>query len=286
MSKILKNDQTVQQKKAKEIIYPDSDGKRMADNTEQFDLIVVVKLGIELIFADDPNVFVAGDLLWYPVEGDNKTRLAPDTMVAFGRPKGRRGSYMQWKEDNIAPQVVFEVLSPGNRAKEMKKKLEFYEKYGVEEYYIIDPDRKKLKGYIRTGGQFLPILQMNGWVSPRLKVRLEIKNKEIQLYRPDGKPFLDYLKIAKSLDEKDSELEQEKIRTERQKARAEEGEARAETEKARAETEKARAETEKARAETEKARAEKEKVRAEQEKARAEKLAEQLRLLGIDPDKL
>jgi len=275
MSKVLKTDQTIQtlqQKKTKEIIYPDSDGKRMADNTEQFDLIVVVKLGIELIFADDPNVFVAGDLLWYPVEGDNKTRLAPDTMVAFGRPKGRRGSYMQWKENNIAPQVVFEVLSPGNRAKEMKKKLEFYEKYGVQEYYIIDPDRKTLKGYIRAGDQLSPIVQMNGWVSPKLKIKFEIKDKEIQLYRPDGKPFLDYLKMAKSIEEKELELEQEKIRTERQKARAEEGEARAEAEKLRAEAEATRAEEE--------------RLRAEAEKLRAEKLAEKLRLLGIDPDNL
>ncbi|MFY9225817.1 MAG: Uma2 family endonuclease [Blastocatellia bacterium] len=282
MSKVLKTDQTVQtvqQKKIKEIIYPDSDGKRMADNTEQFDLIVVIKLGIELIFADDPNVFVAGDLLWYPVEGDNKTRLAPDTMVAFGRPKGRRGSYMQWKEAGIAPQVVFEVLSPGNRAKEMKKKLEFYEKYGVQEYYIIDPDRKKLKGYIRAGDQLSPIVQMNGWVSPRLKIKLEIKNKEIQLYRPDGKPFLDYLKLAKSIDEKDLELEQEKLRAER-------GETRAKIETARAEAEAARAERGEARAEAEATRAEQEKLRAEAEKLRAEKLAEKLRLLGIDPDKL
>ena len=39
-------------------------------------------------FNDDPNVFVAGDLLWYPVEGNPKVRSAPDAMVAFGRPNG------------------------------------------------------------------------------------------------------------------------------------------------------------------------------------------------------
>ena len=37
-------------------------------------------------------------------------------MVVFGRPKGYRGSYRQWEEGGIAPQVVFEILSPGNRA--------------------------------------------------------------------------------------------------------------------------------------------------------------------------
>jgi Uma2 family endonuclease len=77
-------------------------------------------------------VFVAGDLLWYPVEGNNKIRNAPDVMVAFGRPKGDRGSYMQWKEENIAPQVVFEILSPGNTLTEMNKKQVFYDRYGKD----------------------------------------------------------------------------------------------------------------------------------------------------------
>lgn len=48
-------------------------------------------------------------------------------MVVLGRPKGdppkvtlcERGSYQQWKENNIPPQVVFEVLSPGNTQNEI-----------------------------------------------------------------------------------------------------------------------------------------------------------------------
>ena len=93
-----------------EIIYPDSDGKPMGDNTLQFRWITMIKANLDWLFSQDDNVFVAGDLLWYPLEGDNKKRLAPDVMVVFCRPKEERGSYQQWKEDNIAPQVVFEVL--------------------------------------------------------------------------------------------------------------------------------------------------------------------------------
>jgi Uma2 family endonuclease len=59
-------------------------------------------------------------------------------MVAFERHKGDRGSYKQWVKDNTAPQVVFEILSPSNRLKEMTKKLQFYDRYGVEEYYIYE----------------------------------------------------------------------------------------------------------------------------------------------------
>ena len=46
----------------------------MSDNTKLFQLIVKIQGGIDALFKDNENVFVAGDLLWYPVEGDNKTR--------------------------------------------------------------------------------------------------------------------------------------------------------------------------------------------------------------------
>ena len=111
-----------------EIIYPDSDGEPMAENTLQFQWIVTIKEGLDWVFRDRPDVFVAGDLLWYPVEGEPEDPQAPDAMVVFGRPKGYRGSYKQWEEGGIAPQVVFEVLSPGNRPRQMIEKFEFYER--------------------------------------------------------------------------------------------------------------------------------------------------------------
>ena len=133
----------------KPVIYPESDGQPIADNTKQFRWIVVIKENLERLFAEEPEVFVAGDLLWYPVEGQPKIRQAPDAMVVFGRPKGDRGSYQQWLEDDIAPQVVFEILSPGNRLGEMLRKRNFYDRHGVEEYYIYNPDMLELTGLIR-----------------------------------------------------------------------------------------------------------------------------------------
>jgi len=92
--------------------YPESDGQPMAENTIQFRWITTIQGGIDALFSDRDDVFVAGYLFWYPIEGDNKTRVAPDVMVVFGRPRRDRGSYLQWREDGIAPQVIFEVLSP------------------------------------------------------------------------------------------------------------------------------------------------------------------------------
>ena len=54
------------------IIYPDSDGRPMADNTKQFRLIVTIKENLELLFTDNPDIFVAGDLLWYPLSDDQR----------------------------------------------------------------------------------------------------------------------------------------------------------------------------------------------------------------------
>ncbi len=70
------------------ILYPDSDGKPMSDNTLHFRWIVTIEGGLDDLFHRRPDVFVAGDLLWYPVEGHPEIRQAPDAMVAFGRPKG------------------------------------------------------------------------------------------------------------------------------------------------------------------------------------------------------
>lgn len=133
------------------IVYPESDGQPMAENTLQFRWIVTIEGGLDAIFINDPNVFVAGDLLWYPVEGEPTIRTAPDCMVVFGRPKGDRGSYRQWEEGGIPPQIVFEILSPGNRAGAMERKLKFYEYHGVDEYYIYDPDNGDLIGWRRVG---------------------------------------------------------------------------------------------------------------------------------------
>ncbi|HAO19300.1 MAG TPA: hypothetical protein DCQ37_01670 [Desulfobacteraceae bacterium] len=181
----------------KKIIYPDRDGKPMSDNTEQFEWIVKIKENLEQMFDGNPDVFVAGDLLWYPVEGNNRIRTAPDTMVAFGRPKGYRGSYRQWEENHIAPQVVFEILSPGNRAGEMKKKFVFYDTYAVSEYYVYDPDRILLSGWIRRNNVLTPVENMQGWISPLLKIRFELTDNDLYIFRPDGNRFLSPVELRR-----------------------------------------------------------------------------------------
>lgn len=192
------------------IIYPDSDGKPMADNTKQFNWIVLIKEGLEAMYAQDPNVFVAGDLLWYPVEGNPRIRKAPDVMVVFGRPKGDRGSYKQWEEGNIAPQVVFEINSPGNTPAEMSQKLVFYQNYGVQEYYFYDPDTNELLVWLREGEHFVEVEVGKEWQSPLLGVRfvLDFEEGTMHLYRPTGERFSTYTEILQILTETELKMKE------------------------------------------------------------------------------
>jgi Uma2 family endonuclease len=234
------------------VIYPESDGKPMADNTIQFRWIVYIKENLEIMFAANPDVFIAGDLLWYPIKGSDKKRCAPDAMVVFGRPKGDRGSYLQWEEENIPPQVVFEILSPGNTRQEMENKLDFYDNNGVEEYYFYDPYKNDLQGWLRSDKNLTKIQNINGWVSPRLGITFRLTASTLEIYRPDGRKFLTSI-----------ELEE---RAERERQRADAEKQRADTEQQRAEAEKQRADNEQQRAEAEKQRADNEQQRAEVER--------------------
>ncbi|MGJ0607870.1 Uma2 family endonuclease [Cylindrospermopsis raciborskii] len=257
------------------IVYPESDNKPMADNTRQFTWIVKIKENLEILFKYNADVFVAGDLFWYPVEGSNKIKLAPDTMVVFGRPKGHRGSYRQWEEDNIPPQVVFEILSPGNTQDEMDKKKLFYLKHGVEEYYVYDPDRISLEVSIRENNSFKEIKDFSVWTSPRLDVRFDMTGDELVIYYPDGGRFLSPVELS-------NYAEQETQRAERERLLKEQETQRAERERLLKEQETQRTEREKLLKEQETQRAERERLLKEQETQRAEReklLKEQERFL-------
>ena len=199
------------------IVYPDSDGQPMADNTKQFGWIVLLKENLECLFVHNPEVFVAGDLLWYPVEGHPEIRVAPDVFVVFGRPKGDRGSYKQWQEGNLPPQVIFEILSPGNRAPEMGRKLKFYEEKGVEEYYIYDPDHNLWQGLQRQQGRLFPIANINNWVSPRLGIKFVLTPETLEVYYPDGQPFLTTVALAKQATEAKIQVERTQLALEAEK---------------------------------------------------------------------
>jgi Uma2 family endonuclease len=55
-----------------------------------------------------------------------------------------------------APDLIVEILSPGNNRKELRNKYEVYEESGVREYWIIHPDEQTLMIYTLHEGKYQP----------------------------------------------------------------------------------------------------------------------------------
>ncbi len=56
-----------------------------------------------------------------------------------------------------APDIVVEILSPGNNKKELRNKYEIYEEAGVQEYWIVWPDSQSfLKYTLDETGKYIP----------------------------------------------------------------------------------------------------------------------------------
>ena len=55
-----------------------------------------------------------------------------------------------------APDLVVEILSPGNNKKELKHKFEVYEESRVQEYWIIHPEEQTLMVYTLVGEKYQP----------------------------------------------------------------------------------------------------------------------------------
>ena len=53
-----------------------------------------------------------------------------------------------------APDLVVEILSPGNNRKELKVKYEIYEESGVKEYWVIHPSEQTLLIYTLVDGKY------------------------------------------------------------------------------------------------------------------------------------
>ena len=75
------------------------------------------------------------------LDRDNRTMVEPDVMVICDRDKILR------KLTYGAPDLVMEITSPSSRGKDMTLKLEKYRKAGVREYWVIEPDKKRIMVY-------------------------------------------------------------------------------------------------------------------------------------------
>lgn len=77
-----------------------------------------------------------------------------------------------------APDLVIEILSPGNSKREMKDKFELYEESGVREYWIIDPNQESVLINVLENGVYdvkRPILDdfVVSYIFPNIKIHTD-----------------------------------------------------------------------------------------------------------------
>jgi Uma2 family endonuclease len=53
-----------------------------------------------------------------------------------------------------APDLIIELLSPSNAYYDLRAKVQLYEKYGVKEYFIVDPEDNMVIAYKLTEGRY------------------------------------------------------------------------------------------------------------------------------------
>ena len=107
------------------IEYPTSDGKPMAETDFHYLLIVALRQMLDFHFADEPMVYVSGNLLMYYVRGNKRKHVSPDVFVVKGVKKKKRLYYLTWAERKT-PNAIIEVTSKSTRKEDTDTKFVLY----------------------------------------------------------------------------------------------------------------------------------------------------------------
>ena len=139
------------------IDYPESDGKRLAENDPQLHAIHYAFGALLLHYRERPDVYVSADLLIYYEEGNPRVSVAPDVFVVFGVEDRMRGNYKVWEEGK-GPDFVLETASPNTWREDVGPKRTTYERLGVREYFLFDPRSEfltpRLQGFRLVDGAY------------------------------------------------------------------------------------------------------------------------------------
>ena len=126
-------------------------------------------------YSDPCRVFQAPfDVRLFPLKsGKDKTIVQPDLSVICDPKKlDERGCAG-------APDLVLEVLSPGNTKKELDIKFDLYQEAKVKEYWIIDPAGRTVLLYVLENGKFVGLrpyvedMVIESTLFPQLKINVE-----------------------------------------------------------------------------------------------------------------
>ena len=215
------------------IDYPESDGLPMAENEFQLRSVLYTNSALANYYRARDDVYVVGNLLLYyepsPRRGVPGKAVAPDLMVVQGASKHMRSSYVLWEEPK-APDFVLEVASASTYQADQGNKRDLYERLGVLEYWLYDPQgeylRPPLQGFRLVEGRYEPIATA-ARTDGTLVARSDVLGLELRLYPDDRFRFHDPAsgQDLLSLDEAEERLEQTEGRLLQTQNRLQESEA-------------------------------------------------------------
>lgn len=189
-----------------EVYYPSEERKKMGETDYQHIQISILEQMLRLFFNDRKDVYLASDLIVYHEEGNPNRRFAPDLMICFGVENKMRRTYKIW-EEKVVPQVVIEVVSKETWQRDVTVKRRLYERLGVEEYFVIDPEYKYLPSplfaYRLEFGELVRQSVENKRIfSQTLGLELVDTEKDFRLFDPEAKEFLKTaVELAKEVEE-------------------------------------------------------------------------------------
>jgi Uma2 family endonuclease len=169
--------------------YPTTDRKPMAETDTHRKLMTALIETLDDYFADQPRVYVSGNLLLFYEKGDKRKHVSPDVFVVRGVPKRVRPNYLVWQEGK-APQVVIELTSKTTRDEDLDTKFGLYrDTLRVREYFLFDPLgdylELRLQGHRLRGGEYRPVRTVAGRLpSQVLGLHLEPHGWELRLFDP------------------------------------------------------------------------------------------------------
>jgi len=191
-----RSEQTQARPVFQEVIYPESDGKPMAETDLHRECMIDLIKTLNDFYRHDPTAYISGNIFVYYQEGDARKQVAPDVLVVKGVEKKLRRYYQIWEEGK-APDVVIEVTSDSTRWEDMDFKRKLYQRLGVKEYYLYDPTGDYLKdhflGYRLVGNRCVPIRLRKGKDrvhSDVLGLDLVLESGRLRLYDPQSQRFL------------------------------------------------------------------------------------------------
>lgn len=113
--------------------------------------IISMKLGVQIAnFVQEKDL---GLVLFAPVDVylEETETYQPD-IIFIAR---ERMGIIEPARINGAPDLVVEILSPGTAYYDLRKKFKVYERNGVKEYWIVDPEEKAVQVFVLRNEKYV-----------------------------------------------------------------------------------------------------------------------------------